>query len=133
MRARWTLLGGAGIASFAIATLIVARSSNVAGETGGSSESAPPQTPPAESKPAIVGIEPGKPLQLGPDAIPYENLSPGDQAGVDRIIEQEEINQPESSLANMRRAADQAADAAKLEIQTRLIGLVGIDEQGVVP
>lgn len=126
MRVRWTLLGSAGAAGFLIAVAIIARATDVAGDP-----TASPSSNTAE--PPIAEIRPGEPLQLGPHAIPYEALSPEDQAGVDRMIEQEEANQPASSIAAMKRSADQAADAAGAEVAARNVGMTGLDDQGVVP
>ena len=125
MRVRWTILGSAGAAGFLIAVAIVARASDVAGD--------PTVSPSTNAQSSIADIRPGEPLQLGPHAIPYEDLSPEDQAGVDRMIEQEETNQPASSVAAMQRSADQTADAASAEVAARQVGMMGLDEQGVVP
>jgi len=128
MRMHWKLLSGLGIAGAALGLLIVG-SRDVAGDT--TADSSTQATSPGTHEPAEH--EPFTPYDMGPAAIPYESQSAKERANIDRMRARTETDQPPESIDAFARASAESAQAAELEITTRQLGLVGVDEQGVVP
>src|SRR5207237_817139 len=120
MRKRWKLLGGAGIAGVAVVIAIVGHSRRVKGDTETATV-----LPPGEH-------EAFTPWDLGPGAIPYDQLSADDKAGVDGIQQTLELGQPAASYQGFSTAVDQAIADSQAQLAARQAGLVGADQQGVV-
>lgn len=117
------VLGGAGIVAAVITVCIFGRSSRVA------SEPIQPDVP----EPPIGDVEPGQSYGLGPNAIPYEAQTTAEQDNIDRIYKAVEADHPRSASRVFSRAAAQAVVEAKAQVATNLVGLQGVEEQGVVP
>jgi hypothetical protein len=135
MRARWKILGGAGLASVGIALAIVGHSGKVAGGTPAPDLTTSPDpatgAPPAPEDPHLTN--PFTQYPLGPGAIAYDQLDTAGKAGVDQMKQTLETSQPDTSYQAFSNAADQAIADSQAQIAARAVGLVGVDQQGIVP
>jgi hypothetical protein len=130
MRARWKVLGGAGLIGAGLGLFIVVGHSRVSrGDTSSSTDST--TTTPTPQAPNYH--DPFTPYPLGPGAISYDQLSPTDQAGVDAILQNEDLSQPPSSYSAWADAAAASAADAQAQIAARNVGLVGTEQDGVTP
>jgi len=129
MRKRWKVLGGASITSVLVGTLILGRSGAVQGDT-----TSDPATPAVQPEPGLgLYPPPNAAYSLGPDTIPYDQLSAADKAAVDVIQETVETSQPASYQADIEEAFISLRQQMKAELAARNVGLVGTAEDGVVP
>ena len=132
MRGRWKLLGGAGIVGVLIATVILAQSRAVSGDT--TSSTSGDSDAPAASPPSAVGDDrdPFAPYPT-PGAIAYEALSAADKAAVDHIHEVIDTTQPAALHDAYARATGWTSVEADRQIAERQLGLVDTANDGVVP
>lgn len=116
---------GAMLACGAFGAAIIGRPHSVSGQSADSSS--------GNSTPTDPGYhDPSQPWELGPGAIPYDQLSPQDQAGVEQILQTEDQSQPASSYQVFAAAANTMAADAQAQIAARSVGLSGTDNEGVV-
>lgn len=127
MRVRWKVLGASTVA-IAIGTVIVVGAAPSVRE-----ESA------ADSAAGIGGDspspihDPSTPYPLGPHVIPYEALSDSERRAVDIVRETVETSQPASSHDAYAAAAASIQVDAERQRAERQVGLVGTEDDGVVP
>lgn len=130
LRARWKVISGAGL-GLGVALFIVGHSRLSHGDT---TPDAPPPTaspPPSTGTTPTVAHDQLAPYDLGPHAIPYEQLSAAGKADVDAIQERVELSQPAASyLAYSSGTASAAADA-QAQKAARIVGLVDTAQDGV--
>ncbi len=131
MRIHLKLLGSAGLAAGII--VLIVQSRDVAGDTPDSQASDPSPAPAVPAEPAAADPDPSLQYDLGPHAIPYEELSAEEQQNLDRMAATTASSQPEESHLVFERAAQQAAERARAETAAAQLGLTGLEDQGVVP
>jgi hypothetical protein len=134
MRTRWKVLGGAGLVGVGLSFFIVIGHSRVSrGDTSstGSSAGSGSASGSGSTDPNI--FDPSQPYGLGPHPISYDELSTVDKAGVDSILQKEELSQPPSSYAAWADAAAASRADAQAQIAARNTGLVGTAQDGVTP
>lgn len=122
MRARWKLLGGAGL--FGVSLVFLIGHSRI-------SHGDPAQT----SAPAAMPLpahDPTTPYDL-PGATPYDHLTAADRADVDAIQQTIGLGQPDTSYGAFAAGAAAAAADAQAQIAARAVGLVDTAQDGVVP
>jgi hypothetical protein len=125
MRARWKILGGAGLVGFGLSLFILGHSNVSRGDTSSSTG--------ASTNPDPNFRDPEQPYSLGPAVISYDQLSGAEKAGVDRILEIEDTSQPPASYQAWSDAASTMAADAQVQLAARQVGLVNSDQDGVVP
>lgn len=110
----WKLVGGLGVGAGICAVIAVAA----------------PALGDSQAADSTDADDLGRPYELGPHAIPYENQPSSEQDNIDRMGAKTQGGDSSEALA---RAAEQEARRAQIELAKRQVGLNGTDEQGVVP
>ena len=136
MRARWKVLGGVELAG--VVLFIVGHSRPSHGDTAPDAPTASTSTPTVNPPPGtgttpIVAHDQLTPYDMGPHAIPYEQLTAAGKADIDAIQERVELGQPASSYQAYSTGTAAAIADAQAQIAARSVGLVDTAQDGVVP